>query len=227
MLLRIPDILTPGELTECRKALEAADWIDGRGTAGHLSMRVKNNTQLRYDNPVARRLGEVILSRLERHPTFMSAALPDKIVPPLFNRYAGGQHYGPHIDGAIRPIDGTPHRVRTDLSATLFLSAPEDYDGGELTIGDDLDGRSIKLPAGHMVLYSASSVHHVEPVTRGARYASFFWIQSMVREESDRALLFRLDTTIRQLQMTPDYDHAAVVQLSNIYHNLLRRWADT
>ena len=168
MLLNIPDVLTPEQAAHCRRLLEAADWVDGRGTAGHLSHGVKDNQQLRFDNPVAVELGELITRRLETHPLFMSAALPSKIVPPLFNRYAEGQRYGDHVDGAIRPIDGTPHRVRTDLSATLFLSEPSDYDGGDLVIEEPIGPRRVRLPAGHLLLYPSSSIHRIEPVTRGA-----------------------------------------------------------
>ena len=226
MLLQIPQVLSPEELAHCRQLLEGAEWADGRGTAGHLSRGVKDNLQLRFDNPVARELGELIMSRLEVHPLFMSAALPHKIVPPLFNRYAGGQSYGAHLDGAIRPIDGTPHRVRTDLSATLFLSEPDEYEGGELVIEDALGPRSVRLPAGHLVLYPGTSLHRVAPVTRGARLASFFWVQSMVREDAERALLFELDSTLRTLPRDTDEERAALLRLTNVYHNLLRRWAD-
>ena len=156
----------------------------------------------------------------------MSAALPHSLLPPLFNRYAGGEHYGPHLDGAIRPVDGTSHRIRTDLSATLFLSAPEDYDGGELVIQDTFGPRAVKLPAGHMVLYPGTSVHHVEPVTRGVRLASFFWVQSLVRADADRTLLFELDTAIQRLPRGSGVERANAVGLTNVYHNLLRRWAD-
>jgi len=191
-----------------------------------LSSRVKDNVQLPESSPVARKLGDLILDVLDRNQLFISAALPLKVVPPLFNRYSGGQSYGGHIDGAIRPVFGTPHRVRTDLSATLFLSAPEDYDGGELVTEDRGGSRRVKLPAGHMVLYPGTTVHHVEPVTRGARLAAFFWIQSMVREEAKRDILFELDTALQQLgRDTPG--HASLVQIAGCYHNLLRLWSDT
>jgi PKHD-type hydroxylase len=206
--------------------LAEAQWVDGRGTAGHLSAEVKNNAQLHYRDPVAVRLGALILERLDRNPMFLSAALPHRILPPLFNRYAGGEHYGRHLDGAIRPVDGTPHRIRTDLSVTLMLSDPADYDGGELVIEDLFGPRSVKLPAGDMVLYPGTSIHHVRPVTRGARLASFFWIQSMVREDGDRSLLFQLDASIQRMPRESAGERDNVVQLTNIYHNLLRRWAD-
>jgi PKHD-type hydroxylase len=226
MLLQIPHVLNAAQLAECRKALEGAAWSDGRATAGYLSARVKDNAQLPENVPAARKLGGMILDVLERNQLFISAALPLKVVPPLFNRYAGGQSYGGHIDGAVRPVLGTPHRVRTDLSATLFLSAPEDYDGGELVTEDRLGPRKIKLAAGDLVLYPGTSVHHVEPVTRGARLAAFFWIQSMVREEAKRDILFELDTALQQLgRDTPD--HPSLVQIAGCYHNLLRLWSDT
>jgi PKHD-type hydroxylase len=225
MLLHIPKVLSDAELAECRRRLDEADWVDGRATVGYQGARVKDNRQVPEGHPVARRLGDLILGALERSPLFLSAALPLKVLPPLFNRYEDGQNYGSHIDGAIRQVPGTPHRVRTDLSATLFLSAPEDYDGGELTVEDTYGSRQVKLPAGDLVLYPGTSVHHVRPVTRGARIASFFWVQSMVREDSQRTMLFELDTAIQQVAgATPD--SPAVVQLTNVYHNLLRRWAD-
>jgi PKHD-type hydroxylase len=227
MLLHVPDVLTPEEAALCRRRLEEAEWRDGRGTAGHLSQGVKDNQQLRFDNPLAVELGEMILRKLEAHLLFMSAALPSKIVPPLFNRYAGGQRYGDHVDGAIRPIDGTPHRVRTDLSATLFLSEPGDYDGGELVIDEPSGPRAFRLPAGHLLLYPARTIHRIAPVTRGARLASFFWVQSLVRDEADRATLFQLDSTLRTLPRDTEEQKRALLSLTNVYHNLLRRWAES
>jgi PKHD-type hydroxylase len=224
MLLHIPSLIDAAQLAECRKALESADWSDGKATAGYLSSRVKDNAQLPETDAVARRLGEMILDALDKNPLFISAALPLKVVPPLFNRYAGGQSYGGHIDGAVRPVPGTPHRVRTDLSATLFLSAPEDYDGGELVIEDF--GKRIKLPAGDMILYSGTSVHHVEPVTRGVRLGAFFWVQSMVREDSRRDVLFQIDTALQELGRDVPGHHSPV-RLAGAYHNLLRLWSDT
>jgi PKHD-type hydroxylase len=226
MLARIPDILGDVQLAECRKALATAEWVDGRVTAGHRSERVKNNRQIPEGHPTARRLGAIILTELERNPLFVSAALPLKIVPPLFNRYEGSQTYGDHVDGAIRPVTGTPYRVRTDLSATLFLSAPEDYDGGALVITDSFGTHRVKLPAGDLILYPGTSLHRVEPVTHGVRFASFFWIESMVREDSQRQLLFDLDTAIQQLAAT-SAENSAVDRLLNVYHNLLRQWAST
>jgi PKHD-type hydroxylase len=224
MLVHIPKVLDPARLAQCRRALESAEWGDGRMSAGYLSARVKDNAQLPEASPVARQLGQMLLDVLDANQTFLSAALPLKVVPPLFNRYAGGQSYGAHIDGAIRPVSGTPHRVRTDLSATLFLSDPADYDGGELAVGDG--GERVKFPAGDMVLYPGTSIHHVEPVTRGVRLASFFWIESMVREENRRAMLFELDNAVQALGANQS-DHPIAVKLAGLYHNLLREWADT
>ena len=225
MLIRIEKVLTADQLAECRRALAEAEWTDGRATAGYQSARVKDNMQVPETHPTARRLGDMILTVLERHPLFMAAALPQKVVPPLFNLYRGGQSYGNHIDGAIRPIAGTPHRVRTDLSATLFLTPPEDYDGGELVIEHGYGVERVKLPAGDMILYPGTSRHRVEAVTRGARIASFFWIQSMVRDDTQRALLFELDGSIQHLAHTVP-DNAAVLRITNLYHNLLRLWAE-
>lgn len=225
MLTHIPGVLDAEQLQSFRSALTQADWVDGRLTAGYQSCRVKNNQQLVPGDPTAERLGAVILSQLTRTPLFISAALPLKVVPPLFNRYGDGQTYGNHVDGAIRPVEGSSERVRTDLSATLFLNPPEDYDGGELVIEDSFGAHRVKLPAGDMVLYPGSSLHRVEPVTRGARLASFFWIQSMIRADDHRRMLFDLDTAIQQLaQAVPD--HQAVLRITSVYHNLLRGWAE-
>jgi PKHD-type hydroxylase len=225
MLLQVPDVLTADQVASCRKTLEAAEWVNGRITAGHQSARAKNNLQLREDLDEAKELGDVILAALERSPLFMSAALPLKVFPPLFNRYQDGQSFGNHVDNAIRQVTGTPHRVRTDLSATLFFSNPDEYDGGELVVEDIYGVHSVKLPAGHLIVYPASSVHHVRPVTRGVRLASFFWIQSMVRDDGERTLLFDLDVAIQRL-MDDVPEHRSVVELTSLYHNLLRRWAD-
>ena len=225
MLLQIPDVLSPEEVAECRKALDAAEWVDGGVTAGYQSAKAKNNEQLPEDHPIARQIGDLILRALERNPMFMAAALPSKVFPPLFNRYRGGQSFGTHVDNAIRQVNGTPHRVRTDLSATLFFAEPSEYDGGELVIEDTYGVHTVKLPAGHMVLYPSTSLHHVRPVTRGARVCSFFWIQSMVRDDGKRTLLFDLDLAVQRLSEDVP-DHAAIVQLTGVYHNLLRRWAE-
>jgi PKHD-type hydroxylase len=225
MLLHIPDILTAEQVAHCRQKLDQADWVDGRVTAGHQSARAKDNMQLPEDHPAARELGELILTALQNNPLFMAAALPLKVFPPLFNLYQGGQSFGTHVDNAVRQVTGTPHRVRTDLSATLFLAGPEEYDGGELSVEDTYGLHNVKLQAGHLILYPASSLHHVRPVTRGARLASFFWIQSMVRDDGQRTLLFDLDMAIQRISGEVA-DHPSVIQLTGVYHNLLRRWAD-
>lgn len=225
MLLQIPQLLTSEQVTGCRKLLETDKWVDGRITAGHQSARVKDNLQLQEDQEEAKKLGDIILAALENNSLFMSAALPLKVFPPLFNRYQNGQSFGNHVDNAIRQVKGTPHRVRTDLSATLFFSDPDEYDGGELVVEDTYGLHSLKLPAGHLILYPASSLHHVRPVTRGARLASFFWIQSMVRDDGERTILFDLDVAIQRL-MADVPDHPSVMALTSLYHNLLRRWAD-
>jgi PKHD-type hydroxylase len=226
MLIRIPNVLTPADAAEFCRLLGEADWADGKQTAGYLSQRVKDNEQLREDHPLARRLGRTILDALDTNPLFLSAALPLKMMPPLFNRYAQAQRYGRHIDGAIRPVPGSGHRVRTDLSATLFLSAPGSYDGGELLI-EELDGtQTIKLGAGDLVLYSGSTVHRIAPVTTGVRLAAFFWLQSIVRLDDQRALLFKLDNSLQQFGRDHP-DHPALVDMMAVYHNLLRLWSET
>jgi PKHD-type hydroxylase len=225
MLLPIPDVLTAQQAASARRVLDQAEWRDGRVTAGHQSARTKDNMQLPEDSPAARELGEMVLSALGQNALFISAALPRQVFPPLFNRYAGGQSFGTHVDNAIRQIAGTGHRLRTDLSATLFLTHPEEYDGGELVVEDTYGSHSIKLPAGHMILYPATSLHHVRPVTRGARLASFFWIESMVRDDGERTLLFDLDTSIQRLNLD-NPGHPSALQLTGVYHNLLRRWAE-
>lgn len=227
MLIQIRQILSPEQVREIHRLLDAANWGDGRGTAGYLSSRVKDNVQLSETDPLAVKLGDVILSALDRSPPFHSAALPLKIVPPLFNRYSGGQTYGSHVDGGIRPVAGSTARVRTDLAATLFLSDPADYDGGELVIEDLFGERKVKLPAGDLVLYPSSSVHHVTAVTRGQRLASFFWIQSMVRDNEQRALLYELDSVVQKLGGAGSVQHDEALRLAGIYHNLLRFWADS
>lgn len=220
-MLAIPDVLTSGEARAWRGRLEAAQWRDGRETAGHLAVHAKANEQLADDDPLAVELGELVLQRLGASPRFIATALPAKILRPRFNLYRGGGEYGEHIDNAVFAVPGTGQRVRSDLSATLFLSEPDDYDGGELVSG----GARVKLPAGQLILYPASTLHHVTPVTRGARIAAFFWIQSMVREDHRRAMLFDLDEAIQALRMDSP-DHPSVVRLTGLYHNLLRDWAD-
>ena len=225
MLLHVPDVLSADQVSACRKALTDAAWAEGRVTAGHQSIRTKDNLQLPEDSPVARELGALVLGALERNPLFLSAALPAKIFPPLFNCYRTGQSFGVHIDNAVRQFRGSQFRIRTDLSVTLFLSASEEYDGGELVIEDTYGPHRVKLPAGHLILYPASSLHKVEAITRGARIASFFWVQSMVRDDSERALLFDLDNAIQRLSAARP-DDPTLVQLTGVYHNLLRRWSE-
>ncbi|GAA5077739.1 Fe2+-dependent dioxygenase [Lysobacter panacisoli] len=228
MLLQVPQVLSADQVAHFRDRLANAGWADGRITAGYQSAMAKDNAQLPENDPVARELGVLVLEALARNSTFFSAALPQRIYPPLFNRYSGGQSFGFHVDNAIRydRSEGGADPIRTDLSATLFLNAPEDYDGGELVIEDTYGVQKVKLAAGDMVLYPGTSLHKVTPVTRGERLASFFWIQSLVREDAQRRMMFELDVSIRRLtQDVPD--HPALVQLTGVYHNLLRRWADT
>tara|TARA_Y100000817_G_scaffold2234_1_gene1904 strand:- start:729 stop:1409 length:681 start_codon:yes stop_codon:yes gene_type:complete len=226
MLISIKGVLTAEEVAHTLNALKNADWADGRHSAGYLSQNVKNNQQLPDEDPIASELGEVILNALQKNAVFTASALPLKVLPPLFNRYSDNQSYGGHIDGAVRPIAGSPHRIRTDLSATLFLSDPDSYDGGELVVNDAFGERAIKLSAGDMVLYPGTSIHRIESVTRGVRLAAFFWIQSMVRDNSQRETLFQLDSAIQSLAADVP-KHASLVELAGIYHNLLRSWADT
>lgn len=225
MLIHIPGVFTSHEVSRIREALEQADWADGKITAGHQSAKAKHNLQLPEGHPLAKEIGAALLERLWTHPVFMSAALPNKVFPPLLNCYTGGGSFDFHIDNAVRQARGNPERVRTDLSTTIFFSNPEDYDGGELVIQDTFGTREVKLPAGDLVLYPGTSLHKVNPVTRGARYASFFWTQSLVREDSQRALLFEMDTAIQRLSQDVPA-HPALVQLTGTYHNLLRRWVD-
>jgi PKHD-type hydroxylase len=226
MLIRIPNVLTPAQILACRNTLDKADWMDGALTTGLLSRSVKHNMQIPAGHPVGQRLGEMVLGALQQNKLFARAALPLKVVPPSFNRYAEGQSYGDHVDATVQHVWGSPDRVRTDLSATLFLSEPEEYDGGELTIRDELGERPIKLAAGDMVLYPATSVHHVTPVTRGSRLAAFFWIQSMVRDDGERSLLFELGSALQEYEVALP-EHPALVQLTGVYYNLFRRWTDT
>ena len=225
MLLHVPGVLTGEHVARVRLVIDQAEWVDGRVTAGPQSARTKQNLQLPEDSAAARQAGELILAALQRSALFMSAALPLKVYPPMFNRYAGGHSFGSHVDNAIRQVPGTPHRVRTDLSATLFLAEPGDYDGGELVAEDTYGVHRVKLPAGDMVLYPSTSLHHVTPVTRGERIASFFWIQSLVRDDGRRTLLFDMDSAIQRLARDAP-DHQSTVQLTGVYHNLLRQWAE-
>jgi PKHD-type hydroxylase len=224
MLLAIPEVLTAEQVAAARKILDSAEWIDGRATAGHQGARVKDNQQLSADNPAAREVGETILRALSRNPLFMSAALPLHIMPAMFNRYSGGQNFGTHVDGSVRTLaDG--HRIRTDLSCTLFLAAPDEYDGGELIVEDTYGSKSVKLPAGQMILYPSTSLHRVTPVTRGTRLCAFFWLQSMIRKDAERSMLFDMDIAIQRFGAEAA-THPSVVSLTGVYHNLLRHWAE-
>nr|WP_218172388.1 Fe2+-dependent dioxygenase [Pseudomonas sp. F8002] len=224
-MIEIPGLLSAEEVAVAVATLLDQPWVDGKVTAGQRSAMAKNNRQLSEDAPVAIRLGEQILSRLSDNALFMSAALPKKIYPPLFNRYSGGEAFDWHIDNAIRGLKGVRERVRTDISATLFLADPASYDGGELVIRDTFGEHAVKLPAGHLLIYPGSSLHRINPVTRGERIASFFWIESLVREDSQRQLLLDMDVAIQRLTAQHADDHA-LLQLSGAYHNLLRRWSD-
>ena len=227
MLQVIPQIFSKDKVRELRARLDGAEWVDGRVTAGHQSAQAKKNAQIPEEHPIAREVGEQILQVLGRHPLFRSSALPLKVFPPLFNRYAGGQTFGTHVDNSIRTHHATGGRIRTDLSCTLFFSEPDEYDGGELVIEDTYGSKSVKLPAGDMILYPSTSLHHVMPVTRGARVASFFWLQSMIRQDAHRTLLFDLDSAIQRITLsTEPAVQESVVQLTGVYHNLLRQWAE-
>jgi PKHD-type hydroxylase len=225
MILAIPDLLTGDQVAEARSQLESAEWVDGRVTAGHQGARVKENEQLPADSPAAERIGGMILQALSVNPLFMSAALPLHVLPPMFNRYSGGQAFGTHVDGSIRSLPNGQH-IRTDLSCTLFFTGPDEYDGGELIIEDTYGCQSIKLPAGHLILYPSSSLHRVTPVTRGSRLCSFFWLQSLIREDSRRSIMFDMDIAIQRLGAENPL-HPSVVSLTNVYHNLIREWAET
>jgi len=226
MLIAIPAVLSPDEAAGFRSRLERAQWIDGGGTAGHVAARSKTNRQLADDDPLGTELGAAIVDRLAATPRFIAAALPLKVLPPRFNAYSGGGAYGRHIDSAIFSAPGSPERVRSDLSATLFLSEPDSYEGGELIAEHGYSEERIKLPAGHMLLYPANTLHQVTPVTSGTRHAAFFWIQSLVREQTRRSMLLQLDESIQALAAR-DPDDPEVVRLTGLYHNLLREWADT
>ena len=223
MMVHIPKVLTPEQVARCREVMEKAAWVDGNVTSGHQAAKAKNNLQLPEGSPEARELGTMVLEALARSNLFMSAVLPKQVFPPLFNRYDGGMTFGNHVDNAVRSGSGV--RIRTDVSSTLFISAPEDYDGGELIVDDTYGAHSVKLPAGDMIVYPATSLHHVTPITRGSRIASFFWTQSMIRDESKRSLLFDMDLAI--IKLTRDHpQHPSVVELTAVYHNLLRQWAE-
>jgi PKHD-type hydroxylase len=231
MLLSVERVLSKEQVAEARRLLLAAEWVDGRVTAGYQAQEVKRNVQIPEGSDAHRAVGEMVLQGLARSPRFMSAALPLRVFPPMFNSYSGGQTFGTHVDTAIRQDVRTGQRIRTDLSATLFLTEPDEYDGGELLVEDSYGTHSVKLPAGDMVLYPATSLHRVEPVTRGARVSSFFWVQSMVRDDGRRSLLFDMDTAIQRLAVSPGgvQDIAikqSSIQLTGVYHNLLRQWAE-
>ena len=225
MMIHIPNVLTREQVAHCRSVMDQAAWADGRGTAGFQSASVKRNLQLPDGGQEASDLGEMVLAALDRSALFMSAVLPHRVLPPLFNRYDAGMTFGSHVDNAIRQVRGTGQRIRTDVSTTLFLSDPEEYDGGELVVEDTYGAHSVKLPAGDAVIYPATSLHHVTPITRGSRMASFFWTQSLIRDVSHRALLFDMDTAIMRLNQDHP-GHPSAVQLTGVYHNLLRQWSE-
>ncbi len=223
MMVVIPNVLNAEQVARCRDVMTRAAWVDGRVTAGHQSAQVKKNLQLPETAPEARELGDMVIEALARSNLFMSAVLPKQVFPPLFNRYDAGMTFGSHVDNSIRAGNGV--RIRTDVSSTLFISAPEDYDGGELVVEDTYGQHSVKLPAGDMIVYPATSLHNVTPITRGSRIASFFWTQSMIRDESKRSLLFDMDMAIIKLNRDHQ-EHPSVVELTSVYHNLLRQWAE-
>jgi len=225
MMIHVPKVLTPEQVAECRRLLDTAEWTDGKATVGDQGALVKRNRQVPELSPVARQLGEMILTALARSPLFFSAALPLKTVPPLFSRYEGGENYGNHIDGAVRAVPGSSHFIRTDLSSTLFLTDPTEYDGGELVVFDTYGGHSVKLPAGDLILYTAGSLHRVNPVTRGARVSSIFWTQSMVADDRHRETLYQLDQTIQKIRGKHG-ETEETVALAGHYHNLLRMWSE-
>lgn len=225
MLLHIPDILDREQLKRLRSALDTADWIDGRETVGTQGAQVKRNVQLPDASPLRRQLGEIVLAALAKHPLYHAAALPLRTLPPRFNRYEGGGEYGMHVDGSVMAMPNG-EQLRSDISCTLFLSEPDDYDGGELIVSDTYGEHEVKLPAGDAIIYPSSSQHRVQPVTRGARAAAFFWVQSLVRDDGRRRLLYELDAAIQRLIAT-GADRGAVLQLTGTYHNLLRQWAES
>jgi PKHD-type hydroxylase len=227
MLVCIPEVLSKDQVAACWSMMTDAGWVDGRTTAGTQSAFVKNNRQLPSTSPAARQMGDLILDALGANPVFLSAALPLKILPPMFNRYGIGETFGTHIDNAIRGVPGTATRIRTDLSATLFLTEPDAYDGGELVVEDYYGAHEVKLAAGDLVLYPATSLHMVRPVTRGERISSFFWLQSMIRDQQARTLLYDLDQTIQSLSGDIGIDAEPCVRLTGIYHNMIRYWAET
>lgn len=226
MMIRIPDLLSPEEVARVRGIIDAGEWVDGNVTSGAQSALAKRNEQLPEGSAGHREAGAMILDALGRSPLFVAAALPLKVFPPLFNRYAGGQEFGTHVDNAVRIQRGSDFRIRSDLSMTVFLEDPAAYDGGELTVESQFGEQAVKLPAGHAILYPSSSLHRVEPVTRGMRVASFFWIQSMIRDDGARRILFEMDQSVQRLAGELGQDDRSVIELTGVYHNLLRRWAD-
>ena len=226
MMLQIPEVLTKAQVAECRAILDAGPWVDGNLTSGFQAARAKTNQQLPQDCEAARSVGEMILQALEANPLFVSAALPQVILPPMFNRYGEGMGFRDHVDNAIRRDPASGRRLRTDLSATLFLEEPEGYDGGELVVNDLYGDHVVKLGAGDMILYPSSSLHHVTPVTRGVRTASFFWIQSLVRDDARRTILLEMDVAIQRLARQVEADDQGILSLTAVYHNLLRQWAE-
>jgi PKHD-type hydroxylase len=226
MLIQVPDVLTAAQVGEVRSLIDAAEWLDGNVTSGPQAALAKRNRQLPEESAAAKRAGELVLDALSRNPLFMAAALPAKVWPPLFNRYGGGEQFGVHVDNAVRVKRGGSERLRSDLSATLFLCEPDSYEGGELTVEDTYGAYMVKLAAGDLILYPASSLHHVTPVTSGERVASFFWIQSMVRDDARRRVLFDIDVAVQRLAAELGQGHASVVALTGAYHNLLRMWVD-
>lgn len=226
MIHHIPNVLSKEQVQYFRKEMAKIEWVNGKVTAGTLSATVKHNQQLSEDHPVTHHLSNIILESLGQHPLFLSAAIPLDIIPPLFNRYEKSESFGFHVDNSIRRIRGSKERLRTDLSCTLFLSEPEEYEGGDLVVEDTYGYHEIKLPAGDMILYPSTSLHEVSPVTSGCRMASFFWLQSMIRDDAERHMLFNLDQTIQSLRTQLGDQHAEVIQLTSLYHNLMRKWAE-
>ena len=226
MIHHIPNVLSKEQVAEFRKVMETANWVGGKVTAGTLSASVKKNQQLSEQDPLTHQLSEIVMQAIWKHPTFQAAALPRQIIPPLFNRYDEHESFGFHVDNAIRLIRGTAQQLRTDLSCTLFLSEPEEYDGGDLVIEDTYGFHEVKLPAGDVVLYPSTSLHEVTAVTEGCRVASFFWVQSMIRDDAERDMLFKLDQSVQNLRMQLGDTHQEVIKLTNLYHNLMRKWAE-
>ena len=226
MIHHIPNVLSKEQVQYFRSEMDKIEWVNGKVTAGTLSATVKHNQQLPEDHPFTQHLGNIILEALGTHPLFLSAAIPLDIIPPLFNRYENQESFGFHVDNSIRRIRGTNERLRTDLSCTLFLSEPEEYEGGDLVVEDTYGYHEVKLPAGDMILYPSTSLHEVTAITAGCRIASFFWVQSMVRDDAERHMLFNLDQTVQNLRMQLGDNHSEVIKLTNLYHNLMRKWAE-